>query len=141
MNLTRKNVTILLSVAIISVSLLSVSILSYSGYLSSPKDRPKGGCANYDQEKNVITVTCNSTLSEVHNIISDDNLLKKETSEGIWFLNSSVVVSKEAVLTINNKDGKWIKINSENSTLVEIGKQVEPPLILSRFLADLTYRV
>ena len=114
MNLTRKNLTILLSATLISVSLLSVSILSYSGYISSPKDRPKGVCANYDQQKKVITVTCNSTLSEVHNTIADDNLLKKETSEGIWFLNSSVVVSKEAILTINNKDAKWIKINSED---------------------------
>jgi poly(beta-D-mannuronate) C5 epimerase len=114
MNLTRKNLTILLSAALISVSLLSVSILSYSGYLSSPKDRPKGVCANYDQQEKVITVTCNSTLADVHNTIADDNVLKKETSEGIWFLNSSVVVSKEAILTINNKDAKWIKINSED---------------------------
>ena len=124
--------------------MLSVSILSYSGYLSSPKDRPKGVCANYDQQKNVITVTCNSTFSELHNTIADDNLLKKETSEGIWFLNSSVVVSKDAVLTINNKDVKWIKINSEGRSSGkhqdQLRKQVDPSLILSRFLADLTYR-
>ncbi|MGA7977938.1 MAG: hypothetical protein WB975_11935, partial [Nitrososphaeraceae archaeon] len=113
MNLTRKNVTILLSATLISLSILSVSILSYSGYLSSPKDRPKEVCANYDQQKNVITVTCNLTSSELLDTIADDNVLRKETSEGIWFLNSSVVVSKDAVLTINNKDVKWIKINSE----------------------------
>ncbi len=113
MNLTRKNVTILLSATLISLSILSVSILSYSGYLSSPKDRPKEVCANYDQQKNVIRVTCNLTSSELPDTIADDNVLRKETSEGIWFLNSSVVVSKDAVLTINNKDVKWIKINSE----------------------------
>ena len=134
MNLTRKNVTILLSVDVsYPCHCFQLVFFRYSGYLSSPKDRPKGGCANYDQEKNVITVTCNSTLSEVHNIISDDNLLKKETSEGIWFLNSSVVVSKEAVLTINNKDGKWIKINSENSSGGNEGSKWSRPLFYPDF--------
>ena len=48
--------------------------------------------------------------------VSDDNILKKESIDGIWFLNSSLVVMKNATLTINPSDAKWLKISSEGTS-------------------------
>ena len=48
--------------------------------------------------------------------VSDDNVLKKESTDGIWFLNSSLVVMKNATLTINPNDAKWLKISSEGTS-------------------------
>ena len=70
-------------------------------------------CAHYDKTKRVITITCDSTLSELNRTIADGKILKKETKDGIWFLNSSLVVSKGATLTLSPNDVKWLKINSE----------------------------
>lgn len=47
--------------------------------------------------------------------LSDDSILK-ESTEGIWFLNSSLVVMKNATLTINPSDAKWLKISSEGTS-------------------------
>lgn len=78
------------------------------------KNLPESGvCAHYDKTKRVITITCDSTLSEVNRTIADDKILKRESKDGIWFLNSSLVVSKGATLTLNPNDVKWLKINSE----------------------------
>ena len=61
-------------------------------------------------------VKCNSTLSEVGIALSDDNILKKESIDGIWLLNSSLVVMKGATLTIDPSDVKWLKISSEGTS-------------------------
>ena len=72
-------------------------------------------CSHYDKEKRIIIVKCNSTLSEVGMTLSDDTILK-ESTEGIWFLNSSLVVMKNATLTIDSSDAKWLKISSEGTS-------------------------
>ena len=73
----------------------------------------RGICAHYDKTKRVITITCNSTLSEVNDTIADSRILKKESTNGTWFLNSSLVVLKNATLSINPSEAKSIKINSD----------------------------
>ncbi len=70
-------------------------------------------CATYDAVNRVITVTCDSTLSEVESTINNHEILRKETDDGVWFLNSSLVISKDAVFRINSSDASWLKISSD----------------------------
>jgi poly(beta-D-mannuronate) C5 epimerase len=119
-NLSKKNVTIIVSAAIVSLFLVSIAILTLSGFLSLWKDKPQIlSCAQFSNETRAITVTCDFTLSEVHDAISDDSALKKESADGVWFLNSSIIISKGAVLTINPTEARWLKISSESFGKIE----------------------
>jgi hypothetical protein len=66
-------------------------------------------CAQYDKLRQIITVSCDSTLSDVSSAIDDISILKKESPKGIWFLNSSLIISDTATLTISSNDVKWLK--------------------------------
>ena len=70
-------------------------------------------CAQYDKLRQIITIICDSTLSDVSSAIDDINILKKESPKGIWFLNSSLIISDRATLTISSPDVKWLKISSQ----------------------------
>jgi mannuronan 5-epimerase len=70
-------------------------------------------CAQYDKLREIVTVICDSTLSDVSSAIDDISILKKESPKGIWFLNSSLIISDGATLTISSNDVKWLKINSQ----------------------------
>jgi mannuronan 5-epimerase len=104
-------VGIVLLGSIVATFLLWLSITYYPEYFSFLNIQPKEVCAFYDKEKRITTVTCNSTLSDVSRVVPGYSL-KKETADGIWFLNSSLAVLKGATLTINPTDAKWIKISS-----------------------------
>jgi parallel beta-helix repeat protein len=109
-------VGIVLLGSIIATSLLWLSITYYPEYFSFLDIQPKEVCALYDKEKRIITVTCNSTLSDVGRVVPGYSL-KKESPEGIWFLNSSLAVLKGATLTINPSDAKWLKISSVGTSV------------------------
>jgi mannuronan 5-epimerase len=100
--LATSNVTFLFVVSFVAI--LTLLFVNDSNGLT---------CANYDKIKRLITITCDSTLSDLDRTISDGNILKKESSDGIWFLNSSLLISKGATLTVNSSDTKWLKISSE----------------------------
>ena len=116
MHLNRTSFIIIISAAIVSVLLFSVIIISFPGYFSFPNNQNTEECSNYDMEKRIIVVKCNSNLSEVSIAVSDDNILKKESADGIWLLNSSLVVAKGATLTIDPSGVKWLKISSEGTS-------------------------
>jgi poly(beta-D-mannuronate) C5 epimerase len=82
-------------------------------------------CATYDMVDRVITVTCDSTLSEVEMAINDDKILRKESKDGVWFLNSSLVISRGAIFTINSTDARWLKISSDGRSTGIRGIQFE----------------
>lgn len=70
-------------------------------------------CATFNNRDRVITVSCDTTLSGIKTAIGDDQILRKENNEGVWFLNSSIVVSRGAILTIDSNDTTWLKISSD----------------------------
>jgi parallel beta-helix repeat protein len=114
MNLTKKKSTIIIFAAVILVLSLIVTTLTLSGYFMSPGQESQGSaCAHFEAPNRTIVVTCDSTISEISNTIANDDVLKKGSGEGEWLLNSSVVVLKGAVLTINEPEARWIKINSQ----------------------------
>src|SRR5213593_4791191 len=114
MNLTKKKSTIIIFAVVILVLSLTVTTLTLSGYFMSPgQESQESACAHFEAPNRTIVVTCDSTISEISNTIANDDVLKKESGEAEWLLNSSVVVLKGAVLTINEPEAKWIKINSQ----------------------------
>jgi mannuronan 5-epimerase len=104
-------VGIVLLASIVGTFLLWLSITYYSEYFSFLNIQPKEECIFYDKEKRITTVTCNSTLSDISQVVPGYSL-KKESPDQVWFLNSSLAVLKGATLTINPSDAKWLKISS-----------------------------
>jgi parallel beta-helix repeat protein len=68
-------------------------------------------CITYDPENKVIVITCrHATLTDIDNQLKDPDILHRETIDGIWLLNASIVIDKQATLTIDSRDTKWLKI-------------------------------
>jgi poly(beta-D-mannuronate) C5 epimerase len=109
MHLSRTKAVITISIGV--ASLLVFSIIFYI-YYYSPKEYLRSPCATYDEQRRLIMIISECTLSQVNEAIADDHILRKESSDGIWFLNSSISVSKEASLTIKAPETKWLKISS-----------------------------
>lgn len=71
-------------------------------------------CTKYDPVKKLITVTCRTaSLSSVANGIKNPAVLKD--TNGTWLLNANLTIAKDASLTIDSNDTKWLKINSATS--------------------------
>jgi parallel beta-helix repeat protein len=116
--ISLRNKIVLVGGSFVLLILLSVTISSYLGYFSLLRQETKSSCAHYDKQIRAIIVTCDSTLSEVSKYVSDARILKQESTEpGLWLLNSSLVVTKGAQLTINSIDAKWVKISSQGNSL------------------------
>ena len=62
-----------------------------------------------------------ATLTDIYDVIKEykavlkgsERLLDRESSDGIWLLNSNLVVGSNASFTINSTDTKWLKINAD----------------------------
>jgi len=82
---------------------------------SSISSKVPTGCINYAPSKRSINVSCTSPtrLTDVNNALHDNNILTRQTSDGVWFLNANLVIAKGAVFHIDSTDTKWLKINSK----------------------------
>lgn len=71
-------------------------------------------CIIYDQTKKTITISCSQPvhLSDIYNSIQNPQVLNKEndSNSGIWILNSTILVDKNAYLVIDKNDATWLKI-------------------------------
>jgi parallel beta-helix repeat protein len=72
-------------------------------------------CIAYDLTTRSITVSCTTPtrLTDVNNALHNNNILAKQSSNGVWFLNANLVISKGAVFHIDSTDTKWLKISSK----------------------------
>src|SRR5919106_988160 len=74
-------------------------------------------CVDYDKGRREITILCNLTLPDIDIALNNDKVIRKEPTEaGGWFLNSSITVPKNTILTINDT---WLKIESYYPPAVE----------------------
>jgi poly(beta-D-mannuronate) C5 epimerase len=77
-------------------------------------------CITYDSTDNIITISCDSSLTDVDNQLNDDTILDKEQSQqsdnGVWLLNAGIIVREDATFYINSTDTKWLKIISVGNT-------------------------
>jgi poly(beta-D-mannuronate) C5 epimerase len=91
--------------------LLPPSVLIFAKSSSTEPEK----CSNYDSESNLITVFCNTNLSEINNVIHDKTVLNKDPN-GAWILNATIQVNPLAKMTINQSDTSWLKIISKNES-------------------------
>jgi hypothetical protein len=57
----------------------------------------------------MMTVNCNSNLSQIYQTIDNRTVLDKEPHD-VWILNASLKINPLTTLTINNTDVWWLKI-------------------------------
>ena len=76
---------------------------------------PPAGCINYNPSTKTITVSCSSArLTDIDNTLHDSNILSKQyPADGVWYLNSNLVIAKGATFHIDSTDTKWLKISSK----------------------------
>jgi parallel beta-helix repeat protein len=74
-----------------------------------PIQTPLKDCTTYDKSTNVITVFCDTRLSEINLEINNKTVLDK-TSPGVWILNAILYVAPSSTITIDKSDTLWLKI-------------------------------
>ncbi len=78
-----------------------------------PIQTPVKDCADYDTYTNVITVFCDTNLSEIDLVINNKTILDR-TSQGVWILNAILYVGPGSTITIDKSDTIWLKIPNKN---------------------------
>ncbi len=74
-------------------------------------------CIDYDSSARMITIRCKSaSMTDIDNQINDDSILTKQNGNGTWLLNAGILVDKGAVLNIDSKDVKWLRISADGKT-------------------------
>ena len=88
---------------------------------SSSTPSSSSECITYNPEEKVITITCKSaTPTDINNQLKDPDVLYKETTNGVWLLNASIIIEQGATLYINSTDTSWLKINADGETAYPI---------------------
>jgi mannuronan 5-epimerase len=88
---------------------------------SSSTPSSSSECITYNPEEKVITITCKSaTPTDINNQLKDPDVLHKETTNGVWLLNASIIIEQGATLYINSTDTSWLKINADGQTAYPI---------------------
>jgi parallel beta-helix repeat protein len=78
-------------------------------------------CISYDSSARIITIRCKfASVTDIDNQINDDSILTKQSSNGTWLLNAGILVDKGAVLNIDSKDVKWLRIAADGTTAYAI---------------------
>ena len=85
-----------------------------SSHSQSATESPSG-CINYNPSKRTITVSCSSSarFTDIDNKLHDSNILVKQSTNGVWFLDANLVIAKGATFHIDSTDTKWLKISSK----------------------------
>ncbi|MGC2385112.1 MAG: right-handed parallel beta-helix repeat-containing protein, partial [Nitrososphaeraceae archaeon] len=78
-------------------------------------------CISYDPSNRIITIKCKSTtLTDIDNQLNDDSILDRQANNGVWLLSAGILVDKGAVLNIDSKDVKWLKIIADGTSAYQI---------------------
>jgi hypothetical protein len=125
------SVLMVLSAFLFLQLLLGNSVYASSSLSPQMTESSLASCISYDPEENMITITCQSSnLSNIHNILGDQNVLSKEDdvnvdtisdttdrdSDTVWQLNAGITVAQKTILYINSTDTSWLKILANGET-------------------------
>jgi hypothetical protein len=93
---------------------------SNSAYAISPSavlpSTSNENCISYDSSTRIITIRCKfASVTDIDNRVNDDSILAKQGSNGFWLLNAGILVDKGAMLNINSKDVKWLRIAADGT--------------------------
>jgi mannuronan 5-epimerase len=88
---------------------------------AAPSFFPDENCISYEPSNRIITIRCKSaTLTDIDNQLNNDSILDKQPNNGVWLLNAGIIVDEGAVLNIDSKDVKWLKIIADGRTAYPI---------------------
>ena len=118
-----------LVIALILLSEFSVLLPSFYFFQRSYGDNPL--CMDFIPSNTTIRLTCGSaTLTDIYEVIDEYRvaltgfgnieLINKESSDGIWFLKSNLVIGSNSSFTIDSTDTKWLKIYSDGEKAYSI---------------------
>jgi mannuronan 5-epimerase len=80
-------------------------------------DVKSDSCIGYDPADNTIRISCGHTdLTRISDQLKDPGVLHKETTNGVWLLNASLIIEQGATLYINSTDTSWMKIAEDGQT-------------------------
>lgn len=92
---------------------LAVVVMSISNNWILAQEIDENSCISYstDSDRNTISISCSQdvNISDIYNTLQNPEILEKEDN-GIWILDSRIVVEKGATLVIDSKDTSWLKI-------------------------------
>jgi mannuronan 5-epimerase len=72
-------------------------------------------CIAYDSTENAIRISCKyTTMTDIDNQLQNPDLLHKETTNGVWLLNTGIIIEQGASLYINSTDTSWLKIVADD---------------------------
>jgi hypothetical protein len=84
------------------LALLLLQSLSYAQQQGENAATNTASCITYDSIDNIITISCDSSLTDIDNQLNDDTILDKEqpqqSDNGVWLLNAGIIVGEDAHL-------------------------------------------
>lgn len=120
--------------SILVVGLGSIAIAVFSGiflylYVTNQRSAEQNfiSCAVYDIQKRTINITKDCSIPQASASLKNSDLLRKVSDDGIWDLNSSILVSKGVSLSIKEPDVKWLRIISDGDSVVSMDPVGERP--------------
>ena len=113
--------------SILVIGLGSIAIAAFSGillyhYVMNQRSAEQNfiSCAVYDIQKRTINITKDCSISQASDSLKNPELLRKVSDDGIWDLNSSILVSKGVSFSIKEPDVKWLRIISDGNSVVSL---------------------
>lgn len=92
---------------------LAVVVMSISTSWTLAQETDENSCINYsiDSDRNTISISCSHdvNLSDIYNSIQNPEILEKDDN-GLWTLDSRIIVEQDATLVIDSKDTTWLKM-------------------------------
>jgi mannuronan 5-epimerase len=89
----------------------TTTLLLFSLMIQTISSQEYSRCISYDQKNNAIDISCDTDISQADRNLRNKALLLEE-SDGVWILNASMIIDKDATLTISSDDTKWLKITN-----------------------------
>ena len=89
-------------------------LLSPSVLVSIQANAVDARCVSYEFHANIITVSCNTNLSEIDKAVNNRSVLEKDR-DGVWILKATIKINPQAKLTVDQTDTSWLKITNKNN--------------------------
>jgi mannuronan 5-epimerase len=91
-----------------------------NAFAQQDQDEPVA-CITYESEENIIRIECEHTnLTDIDNQLQNPDILHKETIDGVWLLNTGIIIEEGATLYINSTDTSWLRIVADGETAYPI---------------------
>ena len=117
-NLSKNSTTLTTAILLF----LLIGLMSYGQeHLRFAADAGEGFCTEYDQTENTITISCNSSFSDVARAINDPKIIES-LGNGEYVLNATLEIADDITFEMNSSNPddnlQYLKIARENGIIV-----------------------